>query len=72
MMQITEKWQSPPFRPRIRTAKEPLVEFGRLRLAGFIGPIYRSFLSGAQKHVHELRVGHGRPRFLAARQEIIG
>ncbi len=41
MMQITEKWQFPPFRPRIRAAKEPPVEFGRLRLAGLIGPIYR-------------------------------
>ncbi len=56
-MQITEKWQLPPFRSGIRAAKVPLVEFRHLRLAGLIGPIQRELLSVARKHVHELRVG---------------
>ncbi len=60
-MQITEKRQLPPFRSGIRAAKKPLAEFRRSRLAGLIGPIQRELLSGARKHVHELRVGHGRP-----------
>ncbi len=41
MMQITEKRQFPPSRPGIQAAKELLVEFGRLRLTGLIGPINR-------------------------------
>ncbi len=41
----------------IRPAKEPLVEFRRLRLAGLVGPIQRELLSSVRKHVHELRVG---------------
>ncbi len=57
LMQITEKRQLPPFRSGIWAAKEPLVEFRRLRLAGLIGPIQRELLSGARKHVHELWVG---------------
>ncbi len=36
MMQIAEKFLFPPFRPRIRAAKESLVEFRRLRLAVLI------------------------------------
>ncbi len=34
MMQISEKYKFPPFRPRVRAAKEPVVELGRLRLSG--------------------------------------
>ncbi len=71
LMQIAEKWQLPPFRSGIRAAKEPLVEFRRFRLAGLVGPIQRELLSGAWKHVHELRVGCGRLRLLAARRERI-
>ncbi len=71
-MQIAENWQFSLSRPRIRATKEPLVEFGRLRLAGLIKPIYRWLLSGARKHIHKLRVGRGRPRLLAARQERVG
>ncbi len=41
-------------RSRIWAAKEPLIDFGRLRLAGLIGPIYRELLSGVRKHVQEL------------------
>ncbi len=44
----------------IRAAKEPLV-----------GPIQRELLSSAPKHVHELRVGRGRPRLLTAMRERI-
>ncbi len=71
LMQIAEKWQLPSFRSGIRAAKVPLVEFRRLRLAGLVGPIQRELLSGARKHVHELRVGRWRPRLLAARWERI-
>ncbi len=71
LMQITEKRQLPPFRPGIWAAKEPLVEFRSLRLAGLVGPIQRKLLSGVRKHVHELRVGRWRLRLLAARRELI-
>ncbi len=56
LMQIAEKRQLPPFRSGIWPAKELLVEFRRLRLVGLVGPIQRELLSGARKHVHELRV----------------
>ncbi len=71
LMQITEKWQLPPFRLGIWAAKEPLIEFWSSRLAGLVGPIQRELLSGARKHVHELRLGRWRPRLLAARRERI-
>ncbi len=70
-MQITEKRQLPPFRLGIWAAKEPLIEFRSPRLAGLVGTIQRELLSGVQMHVHELRVGRGRPRLLAARRECI-
>ncbi len=54
-MQIAEKGQFSQFRPRIRAAKEPLVEFGRLRLAGL------DSFSVARKHIYVLGVGRGRP-----------
>ncbi len=57
LMQITEKRQLPPFRLGIWAAKELLVKFRSPRLAGLVGPIQRELLSGARKHVHELRVG---------------
>ncbi len=71
LMQITEKRQLPPFRLGILAAKEPLIEFRSPRLTGLVGPIQRELLSGARKHVHELRVGRGRPRLLAAKRERI-
>ncbi len=71
LMQITEKRQLPLFRLGIWASKEPLIEFRSQRLAGLVGPIQLELLSGARKHVHELRVGHLRPRILAARQERI-
>ncbi len=52
LMQIAEKWQLPPFRSGIWAAKEPLVEFRRLRIMGLVGPIQRELLSGARKHIH--------------------
>ncbi len=60
LMQITEKWQLPPFRLGIWVAKEPLVEFWSPRLAGLVRPIQRELLSGARKHVHKLKVGRWR------------
>ncbi len=57
MMQITEKWQLPPFRLGFWAAKEPLIEFQSPRLVRLVGPIQRELLSGARKHVHEVRVG---------------
>ncbi len=71
LMQITKKWQLPPFRLGICTAKEPVIEFRSSRLVGLVGPIQHELLSGARKHVHELRVGSWRPRLLAARRERI-
>ncbi len=70
-MQIAEKWQLPPLRLGMCTAEEPLVEFRSSGLAGLIGPIQRELLGGLLKHVHKLRVGHLRPRLLAARRERI-
>ncbi len=57
LMQITEKRQLPLFRLGIWAAKKTLVEFRSPRLAGLVGSIQRELLSGARKHVHELRVG---------------
>ncbi len=56
-MQITEKWQLPPFKLGMRADEEAIVEFRSSRLAGLIGPIQRKLLGGARKHVHELGVG---------------
>ncbi len=47
LMQITEKRQLPPLRLGICTAKKPLVEFQRERLAGLVGPIQHELLSNA-------------------------
>ncbi len=57
LMKITERWELPPFRLGIWAAKEPLIEFQSLRLVGLVGLVQRKLLSGARKHVHELRVG---------------
>ncbi len=67
LMQITEKRQLLPLRLGICTAKKPLVEFRRARLARLVGPIQRELLSGVRKHVHERRIGRWRPCLLTAK-----
>ncbi len=54
-MQITEKWQLPPFKLGVCADEEAIVGLRSSRLAGLIGPIQRKLLGGARKH--ELRVG---------------
>ncbi len=43
-MQITEKWQLPPFKLGVRADEETIVELRSSRLAGLIGPIQRKLV----------------------------
>ncbi len=75
---VSRIWKSPDADDRktaassahfgIYTAKTPLVEFRRARVAGLIVQSMRELLSGARKHVHELRIGRWRPRLLTAKR----
>ncbi len=57
LMQITEKRQLPPLILKFTPLRGPLVEFRRARVAGLVVQSMRELLSGARKHVHELRIG---------------
>ncbi len=57
LMQITEKRQLPPPILEFTPLRNRLSSFEERDLRGSSGPIQRELLSGARKHVHELRIG---------------
>ncbi|MGL5643417.1 MAG: hypothetical protein ACRCW3_01435 [Metamycoplasmataceae bacterium] len=71
-MQIAEEGQFSSRRASVSAAIQiSFIELRWKRLARFLRPINREFLSCARKHVDQFGIGRGGPRFLAARRESV-
>ncbi len=57
LMQISEKQQLPPLILEFTPLRNCSSSFEERDSRGSSGPIQRELLSGARKHVHELRIG---------------